>query len=265
MEYKTIILSKEDNIATLVFNRPDKLNALSTEMLQEINAALDEVAKDKGLRVLIITANGKVFCAGADLREPIFAETSPSTTRRHLTLFHSIPIKLRALSVPVIASVTGAAVGAGANIALACDIIIASEKAQFGQVFVNIGLHPDTGGTYFLPRSVGIPKAMELMMTGDLIEATEAERIGMINKVVPSDKLEEVTRNLAQKLANGPAVALGMTKASVYENQMKDLDASLEREAECQVLLVGSPDNKEGIRAFKEKRKPKYTQVPAKE
>jgi enoyl-CoA hydratase/carnithine racemase len=139
VEYKIIILSKEDNIATIVFNRPDKLNALSTEMLQEINAALDEVAKDRSLRVLIITARGKVFCAGADLREPIFTETSPSTTRRHLAMFHSIPIKLRALSIPVIASVAGPAVGAGANIALACDIIIASKETQFGQVFINIG------------------------------------------------------------------------------------------------------------------------------
>jgi 2-(1,2-epoxy-1,2-dihydrophenyl)acetyl-CoA isomerase len=257
--YKTIILSKRDQIITIMLNRPDKLNALSEEMLSEINTAIDEVAKDTKARVLIITAAGNVFSAGADLNHPIFSEASPDGKRSHLSTFHSIPLKLRRLSIPVIASVNGPAVGAGANIALACDIIIASEKARFGQVFANIGLHIDTGGTYFLPRSVGIPKAMELMMTGELLEASEAERIGMINRVVPHEDLEEVTAELARRLADGPPVALGMIKASVYENLSKCLEEALEHEVECQVALLGSPENIEGIKAFREKRRPKYS------
>lgn len=258
MDFKTILVTKEAGIATLTLNRPDRLNSLTEQMLSELSSAIDEVGKDRDIRVLVVTGAGRAFCAGADLDHPLFQASSSIAAYYGMNQFHNIPLKLRALMKPIIASVNGAAVGAGANIALACDIIIASEAARFGQVFVNVGIHVDTGGTYFLPRSVGIPKAMELMMTGDLIEAKEAERIGMISKVVPADALEKTTRELAQKLAGAPPTALAMIKASVYENLTKDLASALDREASCQALLLNSEDNKEGIRAFHEKRKPVF-------
>ena len=258
MGFKTIILTNQSGISTLTLNRPEKMNSLSDQMLDEINAAINEVAKNREVRVLVITGAGKAFSAGADLDHSIFRETTDAGKRRKLAQFHSIPIKLRSLAIPVIASVNGVAVGAAANIALACDIVVASEEARFGQVFVNIGLHVDTGGTYFLPRSVGTTKAMELMLTGDIINAKEAERIGMINKVVPVEELERFTRNLAQRLAQGPPAALGMIKASIYENQSKDLSSALDREAKCQISLLNSEHNREGIRAFREKRRPLF-------
>jgi len=258
MEFKSLILNKEAGIATITLNRPDKLNSLTVQILTEFSAAIDDVAKDDNIRVLVITGAGRAFCAGADLGHPLFKETSAVKIYKGLDKFHDIPLKLRALPKPVIACVNGSAVGAGANIALACDIIIAAEGARFGQVFINIGIHVDTGGTYFLPRSIGIPKAIELMMTGDLVEAKEAERIGMINRVVPSEKLHQVTTQLAQKLANGPPVALALIKASVYDNLTRDLSSALQREASCQAILLNSDDNKEGISAFLEKRKPMF-------
>lgn len=258
MEFKTILLTKKSGIATLTLNRPEKLNSLTEEMLQEISTAIDAIAGDDYVKVVIITGAGRGFCAGADLQHPLFSMTSTVTRRRGMGSFHRIPVQLRSLSKPVIASVNGVAAGAGANLALSCDIIIAAEEARFGQVFVNIGVHVDTGGTYFLPRSVGVPKAMELMMTGEFVDAREAERIGMVNKVVKAADLAMSTRELAEKLAVGPPLALAMIKASVYRNLTSDLDLALEREADCQALLLNTEDNKEGINAFLEKRKPNF-------
>lgn len=256
MDYKTIILSKEGAIATIILNRPDKLNALTEQMLEELSSAIDGIAEDEELRVLVITGTGRGFCAGADLDMSLFKATSPIEARKDMNLFNEIPLKLRALAKPVIASVNGVAVGAGANIALACDMIIASEQARFGQVFVNVGIHVDSGGTYLLPLAVGVPKAMELMMTGDLIDAREAWRIGMINRVVPPEELEKATKDFAQKIASGPPLALRMIKASVYKTLSSDLAMALEREADNQAILLNSEDNNEGIKAIREKRKP---------
>lgn len=254
----TVLVAREAGIATLTLNRPEKLNALTEEMLTELSGAINEVGRDDGVRVVIITGAGRGFCAGADLQHPLFSMASGVERHRGMESFHRIPLQLRSLPKPVIAAVNGVAAGAGANLALSCDIIIASEEARFGQVFVNVGIHVDTGGTYFLPRSVGVPKAMELLLTGELVDAREAERIGMINRVVPAADLLRVTRELAEKLAAGPPVALAMIKASVYRNLSADLASALEREANCQALLLNSEDNKEGIRAFLEKRKPQF-------
>jgi 2-(1,2-epoxy-1,2-dihydrophenyl)acetyl-CoA isomerase len=258
MNPKTIVLTREEGVATILLNRPDRLNSFTEEMLEEFSSAIDEVARDEKSRVLVITGAGRGFCAGADLDLRLFKVTSALEARQGMNLFNQIPIKLRALAKPVIACVNGVAAGAGANVALACDIIIASEQARFGQAFVNVGIHVDTGGTYLLPRAVGVPKALELMMTGDLIDAKEAWRIGMINKVVSAEELEKTTKELAQKLASGPPTALGMIKSSVYESLEGDLTSALEREADKQAVLLGSEDNKEGIRAFREKRKPVF-------
>ena len=258
MDYKSILVTRDAGIAVITLNCPDKLNALTVELLTELGVAIDEVGKDDDVRVVILTAEGKTFCAGANLQHPIFAVESPVQRYREMDLFHKLPLQLRSLPKPVIAAVNGVVVGAGANLALSCDMIIASDKARFGQVFVNIGLHVDTGGTYLLPRSVGVPKAMELLLTGDLVDATEAERIGMINKVVPEADLQRVTRELAEKLAAGPPVALALNKASIYCNLLGDLASALDREAYCQALILNSEDNKEGIGAFLEKRKPQF-------
>jgi len=256
MELKTILLSKEDGVATIILNRPDRLNALNQQMINELNLAIDEMAEDDGVRVLVISGAGRGFCAGADLDFLSSIGDSATEARKEMSAVHSIPLKLRALPKPVIASVNGAAAGAGANLALACDLIIASEKARFGQVFVNVGLHVDTGGTHFLPWAVGVPKAMELMMTGDLIDAKEAERIGLINRVVPPEELEKATKELAEKLANGPAAVFVALKTSVYQGLTMNLSAALEREADCQSIFMNSEDNREGVKAVLEGRKP---------
>jgi 2-(1,2-epoxy-1,2-dihydrophenyl)acetyl-CoA isomerase len=258
MDYETITYKKEAGVAYIDFNRPDKMNSLTDQMLTESSQAIDEAAKDPEVRVIVLTGSGRAFCAGADLGHPLFEATSPVEIHTGMASFHKLPLQLRNAPKPVIASVNGAAVGAGANLALACDMIIASDQARFGQVFVNIGVHPDTGGTYFLPRAVGVPRACELLMTGRIIDAKEAERIGMVNKVVPADKLEATTRELAESLAKGPPIALSMMKESIYQALEMDLPTALEREANCQAILVNSEDNREGIRAFREKRRPEF-------
>ena len=256
MPYESIIYKKEAAVAYITFNNPKQMNSITDQMLTELSQALDEAAKTPEVKVIVLMGSGRAFCSGANLGLRLFKATSAIEVRAWMTLFQKIPLQLRNIPKPIIASVNGAAVGAGANLALACDIIIASDQARFGQVFVNIGVHPDSGGTYFLPRSVGVPRACELLMTGRIIDAQEAERIGMINKVVPGDKLEAFTKDFAENLANGPPVALSMIKESINQTMEMDLLMVLEREANCQAILINSEDNQEGIKAFLEKRKP---------
>ena len=258
MNYETIILQKEEGIATITLNRPDKLNSLTPKMLDELQAVTEELAQDDNVKVVVITGAGRAFCAGADLDHPIFDATNPADVKEMMQKFHQIPLNTRNMTKPVIASVNGAAVGAGCNYALACDIIVASEKARFGQVFVGIGLHSDCGGTYFLPRLVGVAKACELLFTGKIIDAKEAERIGLVNQVVAEDQLEAATKELALSLAKGPSLAINMIKTSIYQGLEMDLASALEREAAVQSICILTEDCKEGIRAFKEKRKPMF-------
>ena len=256
MNYNTIIVEKEEGVATVTLNRPDKLNALTPKMLEELEAATEELAHDNDVKVVVITGAGRAFCAGADLDHPIFNMTEPADVKEVMQKFHQIPLNIRKIPKPVIASVNGAAVGAGCNYALACDIVIASETARLGEVFVNIGLHPDCGGTYHLPRLVGTAKACELLFTGKIIDAKEAERIGLVNQVVAADQLETVTKELALSLAKGPFLAISMMKTSIYQGLEMDLASVLEREAATQSICILTDDCKEGISAFKEKRKP---------
>jgi len=258
MAYESIIYKKEAGMAYITFNNPKQMNSITDQMLTELSEALDEAAKAPEVKVIVLTGSGRAFCSGASLDLRLFKATSSAEVRALMTPFNKIILQLRNAPKPIIASVNGAAVGAGANLALACDIIIASDQARFGQVFVNIGVHPDTGGTYFLPRAVGVPRACELLMTGRIIGAEEAERIGMINKVVPGDKLEAFTKEFAANLANGPPVALSMIKESIYQTMEMDLPMALERESHCQAILINSEDNREGIKAFLEKRKPVF-------
>ena len=259
MNYETIILQKEEGVATITLNRPDKLNAWNAQLLAEVIRAVDEIGQDVTVRAVILTGAGRAFCAGGDLTLPIFDMMGYSLEMKNF--FHKvnmIPLGLRNLRKPIIAAVNGTAVGAGCAMAMACDIIIASEVATFGMAFVNVGYHPDAGASYFLPRLVGINKACELIFTGKTINAAEAERIGLVNQVVPADALLSTAKELAVRLANGPSIAISLAKSCIYNGMQMTLEQALENEAQAASLILQTEDQKEGTNAFKEKRKPVY-------
>ena len=259
MSYETIILTREENVATITLNRPDKLNSWSAELLDEVIKVTDELSKDDTVGAVILTGAGRAFCAGGDLALPLFDMMGYSLEMKNF--FHKvnmIPLGLRNLRKPIIAAVNGTAVGAGCAMAMACDIIIASEGATFGMAFVNVGYHPDAGASYFLPRLVGIHKACELIFTGKTINAAEAERIGLVNQVVPADALLSTAKELAVRLANGPSIAISLAKSCIYNGMQMTLEQALENEAQAASLILQTEDQKEGTNAFKEKRKPVY-------
>jgi 2-(1,2-epoxy-1,2-dihydrophenyl)acetyl-CoA isomerase len=258
MDYETIILKKEEGVATIILNRPDRRNAITSTMSAELLKATEELGWDDAVKVVVITGAGPAFCAGGDL-ESLLGATPLEIAEVIRKGGTRIILNLRKMLKPVIVSVNGAAVGAGCNLALAGDIIIASENARFGEVFVNIGAHPDWGGTYFLPRLVGVTKACELFFTGKTLDAKEAERIGLVNEVVPADLLETRTRELALSLARGPSVAIGLIKNSIYQGLETDLASALENEAKAQALCFLTDDLKEGLKSFLEKRPPAFT------
>jgi 2-(1,2-epoxy-1,2-dihydrophenyl)acetyl-CoA isomerase len=255
MDFKTVILKKEGNIATIVLNRPESLNALSMEAITELPRVLKEVREDDEVRAVIVTGAGRAFCAGFDLETSV-GETSSEILKFMEGDVTEMVLSIRNMPKAVIAAVNGAAAGAGCNIALACDIILASEKARFGEVFVLRGLHPDCGGTYFLPRLVGVARACELILTGRMVDASEVERMGMINRVVPPDQLESASRELASTLAKHPPLAIKAAKASLYQGLSMDLAGVLEREAQMQSILMVTEDFKESVDAFLGKREP---------
>jgi 2-(1,2-epoxy-1,2-dihydrophenyl)acetyl-CoA isomerase len=259
MTYQTLILQKEDGVATITLNRPDKLNAWNIQLITEVIKALDEIDQDDTARTVILTGAGRAFCAGGDLSLPLFDMTGYSPEMKDF--FHKvnmIPLCLKNLRKPVIAAVNGPAMGAGCAMAMACDIIIASEVATFGTAFVNVGYHPDAGASYFLPRLVGVNKACELIFTGKTIDASEAERIGLVNQVVPADALLATAKELAVRLANGPSLAIGLAKSCIYNGLQLTLEQALENEAQAACLILQTEDQKEGTKAFREKRKPRY-------
>lgn len=258
MDYETILLEREEGIATITFNRPERVNAVNLQMIKELIDAIGELSRDDSVKVVILTGTGRIFCPGADHTHPVFRSKNPAEVRQWVHQFGEVSFGLRSLPQPVIASVNGAAVGAGCSFALACDIIIASENARFNQGFVNIGLLPDSGGSYFLPRLIGVAKACELIFTGDMIDAREAERIGLINKVVPADRLATTTRELALRLAKGPTVALRLAKTCLYQGLEMDLASVLEHETDAQTVCILTEDCKEGLKAFAEKRPPVF-------
>lgn len=263
MGYETIQLEVRDGgVAVLTLNRPDALNALSVKMGNEFLGALDE-ARERGARAIVLTGAGRAFCAGGDLRE--MQHIAQQEGRIHaffdqpLNLLHDCIRALRKLPLPVIAAVNGHASGAGCNLALACDLVLAGESAKFNEAFIRIGLTPDCGGTFILPRLVGWKRATELLMTGDVIGAQEAARIGMINRVVPDEELMNETMALAQRLAGAPTAALGRIKQMLEESAVNDYNAQLEVEHKAQIQSGQSVDFKEGVAAFMEKRPPKFT------
>lgn len=253
---KMVLSDLSGQVLKLTLNRPDRLNALGGNMRQELYAALQKAEGDKEVRVVVITGAGRAFCSGGDVKEMSErregngggggGELPP--VRDHIIAL------MRRMPKPVIASVNGVAAGAGMNLALACDMRIASDKALFTQAFVKRGLHPDWGGTFFLPRLVGTAKACELIFSGDMINAEQALQLGLINKLVPHDQLEEACAEWADSFAAGPPIAIGLAKRGIYRNMECDLPSALEFETYAQTHCWNSEDAGEGIRAFVEKR-----------
>lgn len=264
-EYNTIILEKKDGIAILTLNRPETLNAWNEEMAREAAEVIDAVDKDDNVRALIITGAGKGFSSGADVKDELtkvaegLTETIFERMMRGEPTVVTIPLRLRRLDKPVIGAVNGIAAGAGFAIALACDLRIASEKAKFSMAFVLRGLIPDSGGTFFLPKLIGSAKACELVFTGDTIDATEAERIGLVNKIVPHERLLEAAEEIAAKLAKRPPIALKYAKRAIYKGLAEtDLVSHIDYEIALNGICVRTEDFKEAVRAFVEKREPKF-------
>ncbi len=255
-----ILEGNQDGIATLVMNRPDRLNALNNELASALNDALGRLADDDTVRVVVITGAGRAFCAGGDLGVIGKGRQTGATQELEPLLRSGMQavLKMRTMPQPVIAAVNGAAAGAGMNIALAADIRIAAEEATFGQNFAKVGLFPDYGGTYFLPQLAGPAKAAELFYTGVMIDAKTALSLGIVNHVVPAEQFETEVKSLAQKIAQGPPVAIRAVKKTLFGNEKQELAQALEHEVLEQIRCYLSEDCSEGIRAFFEKRQPRF-------
>ncbi|MFJ5632704.1 enoyl-CoA hydratase/isomerase family protein [Streptomyces goshikiensis] len=250
----------EGGVSWITLNRPEAMNAVTWEQRERVIALLGAASADPGVRAVVVTATGKGFCAGADLRgAPTAGERVAGDVARMIRLgAQRLITAVLDCEKPVIAAVNGTAAGIGAHLALACDLVIAAEPARFIEVFVRRGLVPDGGGAYLLPRLVGPQKAKELMFFGDAVPAAEAERLGLVNRVVPAEALEESAREWAERLAQGPTRALAMTKQLVNASLDGDRAAALAAEATAQELNMGTADANEGVASFVERRTPKY-------
>ena len=257
MGYETIILERKDGIGTLTLNRSENLNAINRKMTEELNCAMVEIAKDAGVRALVVTGSGRGFCSGFDVGDMAQA-AAPIETRNWIQMAHKTILALTDFEKPVIAKVNGAAVGFGCSLAMSTDIIIASESAKFGLIFSRIGLIPDGGSLFHLPRLVGPAKAKELIFTAKMVDAKEAERIGLISKAVPADELDNEVNMLAKQLAEGPTVAFGIAKKIINKGLSMDLSSVLECEAFGQTIAGTTQDAQEGVMAFLEKRKAEF-------
>jgi 2-(1,2-epoxy-1,2-dihydrophenyl)acetyl-CoA isomerase len=252
-----IISSKENSVLKIVLNRPDKFNSFNREMALQMQSALDDAVADKNIRVVLIIGEGKAFSAGQDLSEAINPD-GPGIRKIVREHYNPIIKKIRALEKPVVAAVNGVAAGAGTNIALACDVVVAATSASFLQAFSKIGLIPDNGGTFFLPRLIGFQRASALMMLGDKVSANDALQMGMLYKVFDDAKLLEEATAIANTLALMPTKGLGLTKRLLNHSLFNSLDKQLEMEEEMQVAAGETSDYKEGVKAFLEKRKPVF-------
>lgn len=255
-----VLVQRDETIGTITLNRPDRLNAFDLEMGAEFTSALNELGSDADVRVVVITGAGRGFCAGANVAylRDIVMRRDRETAKAIIELGRTIVTMIRETPKPVIASVNGPAAGGGANLALACDFRIASDRASIGQVFNRIGLHPDWGGTYFLPRLVGPAKALELIFSAEMVAADEAARIGLFSRVVPHDQLAGETRALAAELAAKPPLPLALVKRAVYAGERRSLQQMLDLELENQLTCFNSTDAAEGMAAFLEKRVPTF-------
>ena len=260
--YETLLYEKDTRAATISLNRPRALNAFDGRMHEELHAAFDDVARDEGVRCVVLRGEGRGFSAGADLRSEDLSREggeAPDLGEYLRRTYSKTVTKIVAMEKPVLASLHGPVYGAGVGLALACDLRIAADNAKFSVAFIKIGLMPDAGVSFFLPRAVGLGRAMELSMLGDAVEADEAQSIGLVNRVVPAEKLAEETAALAGRLAEMPTRALGQTKRALHASYEVALEEALEREAEGQALCGYTTDHQEGIAAFFEKRAPEFT------
>jgi len=257
MGFNTMIFEKEDHIAIITLNRPRSMNAINSEFVDELGRILDEITADDEIGAVIITGSEKVFAAGADIKEVVGIGT-PVDAHSFVSRVQSVFNKIESLEKPVIAAVSGLAFGGGCELSLVCDIRIAGENALFAQPEIKIGVIPGAGGTQRLTRLIGVGRAKEMLYTGDPIDAEEAYRIGLVNKVVPVRSLMDEAKKMAVKFLKQPGFALRITKMVVNEGINMDLQSALAHEARCFELLFSTEDQKEGMKAFVEKRKPVF-------
>ena len=261
MHNDQITVSEDSGIVRITLNRPERLNAFVGHMRRDLAEALEEAGSDPDVRVIILTGAGRAFCAGGDVNfmAELVERNDAEEFARLLGAARRVILAIRHMTKPVIASINGPASGAGFNLALACDLRIASADATFSQSFVKIGFHPDWGGTYFLPRMVPSNVACELFFLGEPIDAQTALQLNLVNRVVPADQLENETRALAERLRDGAAVSIAAAKQAVYASEQDTLDRMLQYEVDAQMRCFASQDGREGVRAFLEKRPPNFT------
>ena len=262
MTFETVAYELVGSVATVTMNRPDALNALSMQLTLDLKAAIEKAVSD-GARAVVLTGTGRAFCSGGDLREMQAMWQKEGRIEAFLedplAALHDVIKLIRETPIPFVAAVNGVCAGAGTNFALACDLVLAADDATFNEAFVRIGLSPDCGGTFFLPRAVGEKTAAEMFMTGSTIDAKRAAEIGMINRVVPGAELSAASAELAGKLAQGPTGSIGRIKRMLNASFSNDLAGQLELEHACQIESGRDGDFKEGVAAFFEKRPPKFT------
>lgn len=261
MEYKCLLYRLEDGIATITLNRPDKLNAFSPQMVKDFADVIWQVYNDNDVKVLIINGAGRAFCAGGDVGEDLAHSAEVQLSWKYdpdWRFINTVPVLIRYMAPPTIASVHGYAVGVGTTIPLCCDMRIAADTAKFSLGFIRVGITPECGSTYNLPRLIGMGKAMELALTGRRIDAEEALRIGLVDKVVPEAELEAATMELARRIAEGPTIAVEMTKRGLHNAWDGNFHAALQYESFAQEVAHKTEDAAEGARAFLEKRKPVF-------
>ncbi len=254
MVNENVLVSKEGNVGTVQLNRPEVLNALNSELMAELVNALEELDKDQTVYVIILTGGESVFAAGADLREMADATPVNLVLGRRFELWD----RIRKIAKPIIAAVSGYCLGGGNELAMNCDMIIASESASFGQPEVNVGIMPGAGGTQRLTRAVGKYKAMEMILTGKPISAEEAFRVGLVNRVVPAESLMDETKKMAKEIASKPTISVRAAKEAILRAQDTTLEVGLEFERKAFYMLFATEDGKEGMKAFLEKRKPVF-------
>ncbi len=254
MDFENVLVEKDGALGVVTLNRPQALNALSYGLVKDLSLAMQELDQDSEIRVIIVTGGEKVFAAGADIKE--MAERGPFDERIQERLAYRD--KINKISKPVIAAVNGFALGGGCELAMSCDIIVAAESARFGQPEVNLGIIPGSGGTQRLTHILGKHRAMELILTGDMLNAADAERLGLVNRVVPGELCLEEAKNIARKIAAKPQLAIKAAKEAVLKAANSPLDEGLEFERKSFYLLFASEDRSEGMKAFLEKRKPEF-------
>jgi enoyl-CoA hydratase/carnithine racemase len=261
MMSNTVVFSKEDYIAMITLNRPERLNAFNRQMEEELIEALARIPEEKNIRVLVLTGAGRAFCSGGDVSENMADEyggTAQKVSDTFHHIYNGIILQLFNLDIPTISMINGAAVGLGFDLALACDIRIGSENARFMVGFTRMGLTPAAGGAWLMPRVMGLAKAIELVYTADFLEAEEALRLGVLNRLVPASALESETMTLARKIGENSPLANRLAKLQIHKGLNTDLGTALELGSTCQAICLTSEDTREALAAFREKRKPVF-------